>query len=72
MADKGQQQKFRQEIQQMMYVSGETGEPSAETTSIIEEIVRQQVLELLRSQTPLPLLPQSLPQKNSSCVPSVL
>lgn len=32
---------------QMMYVSGETGEPSVETTSIIEDIVRQQVIELV-------------------------
>jgi hypothetical protein len=31
----------------MMYVSGETGEPSIETTSIIEEIVKQQVIELV-------------------------
>lgn len=34
-------------IQQMMYVSGETGEPSVETTGIIEDIVRQQVIELV-------------------------
>ena len=32
-----------------MYVSGETGEPSVETTSIIEDIVRQQVIELVRA-----------------------
>jgi hypothetical protein len=32
---------------QMMYVSGETGEPSAETTGMIEEIVRQQVIEIV-------------------------
>ncbi|OAA61492.1 Transcription initiation factor IID, 18kDa subunit [Cordyceps fumosorosea ARSEF 2679] len=38
---------------QMMYVSGETGEPSVETTSIIEDIVRQQVIELLRNCTEL-------------------
>lgn len=31
----------------MMYVSGETGEPSVETTSIIEDIVRQQVIEIV-------------------------
>ncbi|KAK2591800.1 Transcription initiation protein spt3 [Conoideocrella luteorostrata] len=43
--------KYRQEISQMMYVSGETGEPSVETTSIIEDIVRQQVIELLRTCT---------------------
>lgn len=47
------QHKYRQEIQQMMYVSGETGEPSIETTSMIEEIVRQQVVEMLRSCTEL-------------------
>lgn len=35
------------EIEQMMYVSGETGEPSAETTGMIEEIVRQQVVEIV-------------------------
>lgn len=35
-------------IQQMMYVSGETTEPSVETTGIIEDIVRQQVIELVR------------------------
>lgn len=33
---------------QMMYVSGETAEPSIETTSIIEDIVRQQVIEIVR------------------------
>jgi hypothetical protein len=31
----------------MMYVSGETAEPSPETTGIIEEIVRNQVVELV-------------------------
>lgn len=33
--------------QQMMFVSGETGEPNAETTGIIEEIVRGQVIEMV-------------------------
>ncbi|ETS05521.1 S-adenosyl-L-methionine-dependent methyltransferase [Trichoderma reesei RUT C-30] len=37
----------------MMYVSGETAEPSVETTGIIEDIVRQQVIELLRNCTEL-------------------
>ncbi|KAI1081835.1 S-adenosyl-L-methionine-dependent methyltransferase [Whalleya microplaca] len=37
----------------MMYVSGEAGEPSVETTAIIEEIVRQQVIEILRNCTEL-------------------
>lgn len=32
---------------QMMYVSGETAEPPAETTSIMEDIVRQQVIEMV-------------------------
>jgi Transcription initiation factor IID, 18kD subunit len=34
-------------IKQMMYVSGETGEPSVETTGIIEDIVRAQVVEIV-------------------------
>ncbi|RKF77296.1 SAGA complex subunit spt3 [Golovinomyces cichoracearum] len=49
MADK--MAKYRTEIQQMMYVSGETAEASAETTGMIEEIVRQQVIEMLRQCT---------------------
>ena len=32
---------------QMMFVSGETGEVSSETTSMIEGIVQQQVLEMV-------------------------
>jgi hypothetical protein len=35
-------------FRQMMYVSGETAEASAETTGMIEEIVRQQVIEMVR------------------------
>ncbi|KAI1103985.1 TFIID-18kDa-domain-containing protein [Jackrogersella minutella] len=53
MGDSSKQHKYRQEIQQMMYVSGETGEPSVETTAMIEEIVRQQVIEMLRNCTEL-------------------
>ena len=34
----------------MMFVSGEAGEPSPETTGIIEEIVRQQVIEIVKLQ----------------------
>ncbi|KAK0391026.1 hypothetical protein NLU13_0528 [Sarocladium strictum] len=49
----GKQYKYRQEISQMMFVSGETAEPSVETTGIIEDIVRQQVIELLRTCTEL-------------------
>uniref|UniRef100_A0A0B7JNW5 Uncharacterized protein n=1 Tax=Bionectria ochroleuca TaxID=29856 RepID=A0A0B7JNW5_BIOOC len=40
-------------IKQMMYVSGETAEPPVETTSIMEDIVRQQVIEMLRTCTEL-------------------
>jgi hypothetical protein len=36
-------------IGQMMFVSGETAEPSPETTWMIEEIVREQVVEMVRS-----------------------
>lgn len=32
---------------QMMFVSGETAEPSTETTTLIEDITRQQVLEIV-------------------------
>ncbi|CAJ2514197.1 Uu.00g023160.m01.CDS01 [Anthostomella pinea] len=53
MGDSSKHHKYRQEIQQMMYVSGENGEPSTETTSMIEEIVRQQVVEMLRNCTEL-------------------
>ena len=35
-------------LRQMMFVSGETAEPSAETTSLVEEIVRQQVIEMVK------------------------
>ncbi|RLV89748.1 Protein SPT3 [Spathaspora sp. JA1] len=39
--------KYRIEIQQMMFVSGETNDPPIDTTSIIEDIVRGQVIEIL-------------------------
>lgn len=35
-------------LRQMMFVSGETAEVPPETTSMIEEIVRQQVIEMVR------------------------
>jgi transcription initiation protein SPT3 len=38
---------FTDDIYQMMFVSGETAEPSMETTTLIEEIVRQQVVEMV-------------------------
>jgi hypothetical protein len=37
----------------MMYVSGETAEASAETTGMIEEIVRQQVIEMVGFSPPV-------------------
>lgn len=39
-------------IAQMMFVSGETAEPSPETTWMIEEIVREQVLEMVCTFSP--------------------
>ncbi|KAH7626368.1 transcription initiation factor IID, 18kD subunit-domain-containing protein [Sordaria sp. MPI-SDFR-AT-0083] len=45
--------RFTNNVRQMMYVSGETGEPSVETTSIIEDIVRQQVISMLKNCTEL-------------------
>lgn len=53
MADKDKLAKYRTEIQQMMFVSGETAEPSIETTTLIESIVQAQVQEMLRECTNL-------------------
>jgi hypothetical protein len=47
--------KLIRHLKQMMYVSGETAEPSHETTGMVEEIVRQQVIEMVREySTPFP------------------
>lgn len=35
------------EFEQMMFVAGETGEPSSETTTLIEQIVHEQVIEMV-------------------------
>ncbi|KAH7551457.1 hypothetical protein BM1_09773 [Bipolaris maydis] len=40
-------------VEQMMFVSGETGEPSPETTTLIESIVQDQVQHMLRECTAL-------------------
>ncbi|KAI9847618.1 MAG: Transcription initiation protein spt3 [Sclerophora amabilis] len=40
--------RFAELIEQMMFVSGEIVEPSAESLYMIEEIVRQQVIEMVR------------------------
>ncbi|KAF2436012.1 transcription factor spt3 [Tothia fuscella] len=45
--------KYRTEIQQMMFVSGETAEPAPDTTTLVEQIVQQQVMEMLRDCTAL-------------------
>lgn len=37
------------EIKQMMYVSGEMAPASEDTTGMIEEIVRQQVIEMVNA-----------------------
>lgn len=34
-------------LTQMMFVAGETGEPSSETTTLIEQIVHEQVFEMV-------------------------
>ncbi|KAK9471694.1 transcription initiation factor IID, 18kD subunit-domain-containing protein [Dipodascopsis tothii] len=47
----GEKYKYRPEIQMMMFVSGETNDPPAETTSLIEDIVRSQVVEMLLQAT---------------------
>ncbi|KAJ6137478.1 Histone-fold [Penicillium samsonianum] len=44
---------FTNENIKMMFVSGETAEPSPETTTLIEEITRQQVIEILTRSTAL-------------------
>lgn len=46
-SDKNDKYKYRMEIQQMMFVSGETHDPPPETLSLIEDIVRSQVVEIL-------------------------
>lgn len=43
--------KYRIEIQQMMFVSGETNDPPVETTSLIEDIVKGQVVEIILQST---------------------
>lgn len=43
--------RYRVEVQQMMFVSGETNDPPIETTSLIEDIVRGQVIEILLQAT---------------------
>jgi len=42
------------QIQQMMFVGGETAEPSTETTWMVEKIVQEQVLEMVHNKTHMP------------------
>ncbi|KAI9688808.1 MAG: Transcription initiation protein spt3 [Bathelium mastoideum] len=49
----GTKAQLTEEWVQMMFVSGETGDPSAETTTMIEGIVQQQVIEMLTQATSL-------------------
>ena len=55
------QERLTEWFQQMMFVSGETGEPSAETLTIIEAIVQQQVIEIVGS----PIHTQNINTNNS-------
>ncbi|OLL26834.1 SAGA complex subunit spt3 [Neolecta irregularis DAH-3] len=43
--------KYKAEIQQMMFVSGELADPLPEVTTLVEEIVRTQVIEMLTQAT---------------------
>ena len=52
--------KYSTEISQMMFVVGEVQEPMAETVNLVEDIVRSQIIELVREllcQTGNPLTP---------------
>ncbi|RCH77774.1 Transcription initiation protein spt3, partial [Rhizopus azygosporus] len=39
--------RFQTEIQQMMFVFGEVSDPLQETTMLVEDIVRSQVIEII-------------------------
>lgn len=59
---------------QMMFVSGETAEPSPETTWMIEEIVREQVVEMVsclitRSRSAYPNFPTAYTSNDSGKPP---
>ncbi|KAJ0164804.1 SAGA complex subunit spt3 [Colletotrichum tanaceti] len=41
--------RFRQEIQQMMYIAGETQDASVQTIKLIEDIIRDQVVHILKT-----------------------
>ncbi|KAF6807625.1 spt3 [Colletotrichum sojae] len=41
--------RFKQEIQQMMYIAGETQDPSTQTVKLIEDIILDQVVHMLKT-----------------------
>ncbi|EGV66354.1 Transcription initiation protein spt3 [Yamadazyma tenuis] len=47
MSSQDSKYRYRVEIQQMMFVSGESNDQPVETTSLIEDIVRSQVIDIL-------------------------
>lgn len=51
MSSQENKHKYRVEIQQMMFVLGESNDAPVETTSLIEDIVRGQVIEILLQAT---------------------
>ena len=56
-ADNENEERFKERLidcfKQMMFVSGETAEPSPETTGMIEELVKQQVIEMVSHSDPV-------------------
>jgi hypothetical protein len=46
-------ERLTEAMRQMMFVSGETAEPCAETTGLIEDIVRGQVVEMVSRERPV-------------------
>lgn len=47
MTETGRTSKYRVEIQQMMFILGEVQDPLPETTQLVEELIRGQVMEML-------------------------
>ncbi|KAF6821868.1 spt3 [Colletotrichum musicola] len=47
--------RFKQEIQQMMYIAGETQDPSTQTVKLIEDILLDQVVHMLKTANDLAL-----------------
>jgi hypothetical protein len=54
-------------IEQMMFVSGETAEASPETTGMIEEIVRAQVIEMVSLFHPASVAATALDERTPKC-----